>query len=580
MRKVILLLAGIGILGGVGYALAAPTANIFRNIYPETDSIYENGTSTAAWLRTTSDQFCLTGDSCITSWAGGSGISGAYASSTFPSFTYASSTYANPMNLLAGSNITITTSTPGQITIASTGGVSGGTNGYVTRWTSASALSTGKFIDNGTVTGVNATSSSVTFNLQGNAGTANPFVVASSTGTALLTVSPAGLVTVANNLTVSGSANIAKLSNLTSNGFVKTGNGDGTLSIDTATYLTANQTITLSGDVSGSGETAITTAIGNDKVTEAMLKVVDTPSDEDIFTYESTTGDFEWHTPAQLNLLTYSYASSTFPSFTYASSAYATVWNLIAGSNVTITTSTPGSITIAASLAGGAIDGTGTTGFGARFTDADTLAAGKLIDNGTVIGMNATSSTIGFNIQGTGGTNVIANFASSTGTSVLQITAGSQVLVATGARLTIPQGTAPTLSAVGDLAFDTTSNQLQVHDGTAARAIPLFETKSFTISSSTQDAIGTSIPLEATMAQYTVTAIKCYVTGGTSVVVNLTDGTNAMDTITCGTSVTDDDGSIANATVQVNDKLSATIGTETGSWNFLTITVKRRIDAD
>jgi len=40
---------------------------------------------------------------------------------------------------------------------------------------------------------------------------------------------------------------------------------------DTNTYLTGNQTITLSGDVSGSGTTAITTAIGAGKVTNTML---------------------------------------------------------------------------------------------------------------------------------------------------------------------------------------------------------------------------------------------------------------------------------------------------------------------
>ena len=44
-----------------------------------------------------------------------------------------------------------------------------------------------------------------------------------------------------------------------------------TWTLDTSTYLTANQTITLSGDVSGSGTTAITTTIGNGKVTNSML---------------------------------------------------------------------------------------------------------------------------------------------------------------------------------------------------------------------------------------------------------------------------------------------------------------------
>lgn len=70
-----------------------------------------------------------------------------------------------------------------------------------------------------------------------------------------------GLTRTVNTITVNTTQNIAKLSNLTSNGFVKTSGGDGTLSIDTNTYITGNQTITLSGDITGSGTTGITTAI-------------------------------------------------------------------------------------------------------------------------------------------------------------------------------------------------------------------------------------------------------------------------------------------------------------------------------
>lgn len=66
---------------------------------------------------------------------------------------------------------------------------------------------------------------------------------------------------------------------------------------------TGDQTITLSGDVSGSGTGAITTTIGSDKITEAMLKAVNAAADEDILTYETTTGDFEWHTPGELSLV-------------------------------------------------------------------------------------------------------------------------------------------------------------------------------------------------------------------------------------------------------------------------------------
>jgi len=68
----------------------------------------------------------------------------------------------------------------------------------------------------------------------------------------------AGLNRSTDTISVNAVQNITKLSNLTSNGFVKTSGSDGTLNIDAASYLTANQSITLSGDVSGSGSTAIT----------------------------------------------------------------------------------------------------------------------------------------------------------------------------------------------------------------------------------------------------------------------------------------------------------------------------------
>lgn len=110
------------------------------------------------------------------------------------------------------------------------------------------------------------TYSSITVNAKG-------LITAASSGAAPevpLTFST-GLTRSTNTITVNTSQNISTLSNLTSNGFVKTSGGTGALSIDTSTYITGNQTITLSGDVSGSGTTAITTTIGSAKVTNAML---------------------------------------------------------------------------------------------------------------------------------------------------------------------------------------------------------------------------------------------------------------------------------------------------------------------
>ncbi len=60
------------------------------------------------------------------------------------------------------------------------------TNGFLARW-NGSALVNSIFRDDGTVAGINATSSSYTFNVQGNSGLA-AFNVSSSTGTSMLTV--------------------------------------------------------------------------------------------------------------------------------------------------------------------------------------------------------------------------------------------------------------------------------------------------------------------------------------------------------------------------------------------------------
>jgi hypothetical protein len=64
-------------------------------------------------------------------------------------------------------------------------------------------------------------------------------------------------------------ANLTPQTQLNGTGFVKASGT--TISYDNSTYLTGNQTITLSGDISGSGATAITTTIGALKVTNAML---------------------------------------------------------------------------------------------------------------------------------------------------------------------------------------------------------------------------------------------------------------------------------------------------------------------
>lgn len=86
----------------------------------------------------------------------------------------------------------IATSTPGS-------SLSGGVNGFLARWTSASALSTGLLRDNGTVVGVNATTSTSTFLVQGNSGTNDAFHVASSTGASMFVVKSTGQIGVSSS---------------------------------------------------------------------------------------------------------------------------------------------------------------------------------------------------------------------------------------------------------------------------------------------------------------------------------------------------------------------------------------------
>ena len=63
----------------------------------------------------------------------------------------------------------------------------------------------------------------------------------------------------------------------------------------------------------------------------------------------------------------------------------------------------------------------------AVWTGQATLGNSLLFDNGTVAGVNATSSTITFNLQGTAGANDIFNVSSSTGISVLRVTNNQRV---------------------------------------------------------------------------------------------------------------------------------------------------------
>lgn len=89
--------------------------------------------------------------------------------------------------------------------------------------------------------------------------------------------SASGTTAITPTLTTTGLRGVALPTLGATAGFLRyTGTGTNTWVFDTSTFLTANQTITLTGNVTGSGSTSIATTIANNVVTNAMLAQVAT----------------------------------------------------------------------------------------------------------------------------------------------------------------------------------------------------------------------------------------------------------------------------------------------------------------
>lgn len=71
-----------------------------------------------------------------------------------------------------------------------------------------------------------------------------------------------------------------------------------------ATDLDANGAVAWGNIAEGelANSSVISADIKDGVLLEADLKIVDSPTDEDIFTYEATTGDFEWHSAAEMGI--------------------------------------------------------------------------------------------------------------------------------------------------------------------------------------------------------------------------------------------------------------------------------------
>lgn len=145
--------------------------------------------------------------------------------------------------------------------------------------------------------------------------------------------------------------------------------------------------------------------------------------------------------------------------------------------------------------------------------------------------------------------------------------------------LGIPNGTGPTVDAVGEVALDTTDMQLLVGTTTAntPRVIPTVQKLwGRTVASTSVDFVsGGRMPLPPNRDGVTMLEFHCFVDGGTSVVLNLdtlAGGVNT-DTITCDADGASDTDIATNPTLTAGALPALEFGTVTGAVDYVTISV-------
>lgn len=141
----------------------------------------------------------------------------------------------------------------------------------------------------------------------------------------------------------------------------------------------------------------------------------------------------------------------------------------------------------------------------------------------------------------------------------------------------ITNGTNPTVDTTGEIALDTTGNQLIVATSTTAAVVPLTDVRIWatTIASTSPRFIDAGLyPVPTMIDGYTITRIQCHVTSGTSKVIAIEDASgNSSEDITCATTNTTDDGSITNPTYTASELSYIDFGATTGAVDYVSISV-------
>lgn len=187
---------------------------------------------------------------------------------------------------------------------------------------------------------------------------------------------------------------------------------------------------------------------------------------------------------------------------------------------------------------------------------------------------SATSTTLSvtgtFNFLGTVITNIATWFSTTLNAVSAFVAAPSSTWdFGDAALFEIPNGTGPTANDVGEIAHDSTDNQLIMDDYVIRTKQEIFN---FAIpSTSPAFASGTVKYLPLKEDGYVVTDLACFVEGGTSKAITLFG-----EAITCGTTSTTDDGTISIPTIASASTTAGggvTAGATTGVVNWLNVTI-------
>jgi hypothetical protein len=295
-------------------------------------------------------------------------------------------------------------------------------------------------LDNGTVAGVNATSSTVSFNVQGS-GTLNPFNVASSSGTSYLSVASNGSTT----LSSLGTGPVYSASgSLYNNGTTGTGLTVQQTSpslITPVLGVASGTSLSISGILWGNGQTNLTTASATALTVSGLTSLASTSITGTLTVTGSTTlstltaglvrttsgGSLYTDNTSYLTSAITSINAATGPAITLATGTSGNIFNLASTSNVFTFNLPFSSIANTGQLQASdfltfnnKLSGSLTSGFLPRATGASTTTNSLVYDTGSNVGINTTTPLNTFTVVGAGVVNPFV-IASSTGNTLLSV---------------------------------------------------------------------------------------------------------------------------------------------------------------